>query len=68
MGSGKGSIESWAAVVKSGTVFLEILVPQDTTLPKKMQESKSEEVRKTLENAAHKSPVKCKVVEKNQPI
>lgn len=67
MGSGKGSIESWVAVVKSGTVFLEIWVPEEpNSLSKQIQETKSEEVRQTLKSAAHKLPVKCKVVEKNQ--
>lgn len=50
MGSGKGSPEYWVAVVKPGRVMFEIA-------------GVSEEVaREALRLAAHKLPIKCKVV------
>ena len=50
MGSGKGSLEYWVAVVKPGRVMFEIAgVPEEIT-------------KKTLRLATHKLPVKCKVV------
>lgn len=52
MGSGKGSPEYWVAVVKPGRVMFEIA-------------GVSEEVAKeALRLAAHKLPVKCKVIAK----
>ena len=50
MGSGKGTLEYWVAVVKPGRVMFEI-------------SGVSEEVaREALRLATHKLPVKCKVV------
>ena len=50
MGSGKGTLEYWVAVVKPGRVMFEIA-------------GVSEEVaREALRLATHKLPVKCKVV------
>ena len=50
MGSGKGSLEYWVAVVKPGRIMFEIV-------------GVSEEVaREALRLATHKLPVKCKVV------
>lgn len=50
MGSGKGSLEYWVAVVKPGRVMFEI-------------SGVSEEIaREALRLATHKLPVKCKVV------
>ena len=50
MGSGKGTLEYWVAVVKPGRVMFEI-------------SGVSEEVAKeALRLATHKLPVKCKVV------
>ncbi len=50
MGSGKGSLEYWVAVVKPGRVMFEISgVPEETA-------------REALRLAMHKLPVKCKVV------
>ena len=50
MGSGKGSLEYWVAVVKSGRVLFEISgVPEDVA-------------REALRLATHKLPCKCKVV------
>ena len=50
MGSGKGSLEYWVAVVKPGRVMFEIA-------------GVSEEVaREALRLAMHKLPVKCKIV------
>ena len=50
MGSGKGTLEYWVAVVKPGRVLFEIA-------------GVSEEVaREALRLATHKLPVKCKIV------
>lgn len=52
MGSGKGSPESWVAVVKEGTIMFEVA-------------GVTEEVAKeALRLAAHKLPVRTKVVKK----
>ncbi len=52
MGSGKGSVEYWVAVVKPGRVMFEMA-------------GVSEEVaREALRLASHKLPVKCKIVKK----
>ncbi len=54
MGSGKGSVEYWAAVVKPGRVMFEMA-------------GVSEEVaREALRLASHKLPVKCKIVKKEE--
>lgn len=54
MGSGKGSPEYWAAVVKPGRVMFEI-------------GGVSEELaREAMRLAAHKLPVKCKFVQKEK--
>ena len=50
MGSGKGSLEYWVAVVKPGRVLFEIArVPEEVA-------------REALRLATHKLPCKCKVV------
>ncbi len=50
MGSGKGSLEYWVAVVKPGRVMFEISgVPEETA-------------REALRLAMHKLPCKCKIV------
>ena len=50
MGSGKGTLEYWVAVVKPGRVLFEISgVPEETA-------------REALRLATHKLPCKCKVV------
>ncbi|MBR1478846.1 MAG: 50S ribosomal protein L16 [Lachnospiraceae bacterium] len=52
MGSGKGSLEYWVAVVKPGRVMFEINgVPE-------------EQAREALRLAMHKLPCKCKIVSK----
>ena len=52
MGSGKGSLEYWVAVVKPGRVMFEIAgVPEETA-------------KEALRLATHKVPVKCKIVSK----
>ncbi len=52
MGSGKGAVEYWAAVVKPGRVMFEIA-------------GVSEEIAKeALRLASHKLPCKCKIVSK----
>ncbi len=52
MGSGKGSPESWVAVVKEGTIMFEVAGVTD------------EVAKEALRLAAHKLPVKTKVVRK----
>ena len=50
MGSGKGSLEYWVAVVKPGRVLFEISgIPEEIA-------------REALRLATHKLPVKCKIV------
>ncbi len=52
MGSGKGTLEYWVAVVKPGRVLFEIAgVPEDVA-------------KEALRLATHKLPCKCKVVSK----
>ena len=52
MGSGKGAVEYWVAVVKPGRVMFEIAgVPE-------------EDAREALRLAMHKLPCKCKIVAK----
>ena len=52
MGSGKGSLEYWVAVVKPGRVLFEVAgVPAATA-------------REALRLATHKLPIKCKIVSK----
>jgi large subunit ribosomal protein L16 len=54
MGSGKGSPEGWVAVVKPGKVMFEVA-------------GVSEEIaREALRLAAHKLPVKCKFVKREE--
>lgn len=50
MGSGKGSVEGWVAVVKRGRVIMELAgVPEDAAL-------------EALRRASHKLPIKTKIV------
>ncbi len=52
MGSGKGALEYWVAVVKPGRVLFEIAgVPEETA-------------REALRLAIHKLPCKCKIISK----
>ena len=52
MGSGKGALEYWVAVVKPGRVMFEIAgVPEDVA-------------KEALRLATHKLPCKCKIVSK----
>ena len=52
MGSGKGTLEYWVAVVKPGRVMFEIAgVPED-------------QAREAMRLAMHKLPCKCKIVSK----
>jgi len=54
MGSGKGSPERWVAVVKPGRVMFELAgVPEEVA-------------REALRLAAHKLPVKCKIVKRGE--
>jgi large subunit ribosomal protein L16 len=54
MGSGKGAPEGWVAVVKPGRIMFEI-------------DGVSEEVaREALRLAAHKLPIKCKFVKREE--
>ena len=52
MGSGKGSLEYWVAVVKPGRVLFEV---GNVT---------EEKAREALRLATHKLPLKCKIVSK----
>ncbi|HHU59509.1 TPA: 50S ribosomal protein L16 [bacterium] len=52
MGKGKGSPDSWVAVVKKGTIMFE------------MSGINEETAREALRLASHKLPVKCKIVTK----
>ena len=52
MGSGKGSVEYWVAVVKPGRVLFEVGTVTE------------EKAREALRLATHKLPIKCKVVSK----
>ena len=54
MGSGKGTVEYWVAVVKPGRVLFEIAGVAEET------------AREALRLAMHKLPVKCKIVSKAQ--
>jgi len=52
MGKGKGTVDSWVAVVKPGRVMFEIAgVPED-------------QAKEALRLATHKLPCKCKIVSK----
>ena len=52
MGSGKGTLEYWVAVIKPGRVMFEIAgVPED-------------QAKEALRLAMHKLPCKCKIVSK----
>ena len=56
MGGGKGSPEYWVAVVKPGRIMFEIAgVPDDVA-------------REALRLAAHKLPVRTKVVERERSL
>ena len=52
MGSGKGSVEYWVAVVKPGRVLFEVAGVSEAT------------AREALRLATHKLPIKCKIVSK----
>ncbi len=54
MGSGKGAVEYWVAVVKPGRVMFEISGVSEET------------AREALRLAMHKLPCKCKIVTKAQ--
>ena len=56
MGSGKGSVEYWVAVVKPGRVMFE------------MAGVAEEVAREALRLAGHKLPVKCKFVKKEDEV
>ena len=54
MGSGKGTVEYWVAVVKPGRVLFEIAgVPEETT-------------KEALKLAIYKLPLKCKIVKRGE--
>jgi len=52
MGSGKGSLEYWVAVVKPGRALFEVAGVSEAT------------AREALRLATHKLPIKCKIVSK----
>ena len=54
MGSGKGTVEYWVAVVKPGRVLFEIAgVPEETA-------------REALRLGMHKLPLTCKIVKREE--
>lgn len=54
MGSGKGAPEYWVAVVKPGRVMFELAgIPEEVA-------------REALRLAAHKLPIKCKIVRRDE--
>lgn len=54
MGSGKGSVEKWVAIVKPGKVLFELAgVPEETA-------------REAMRLAAHKLPIKTKFVKREE--
>ncbi len=53
MGSGKGSPEWWVANVKPGRVMFELSYPDEQV------------AREALERAAHKLPLKCRIVRRD---
>ena len=54
MGSGKGSVEYWVAVVKPGRMLFEIAGVSEA------------DAREALRLASHKLPCKCKIVKKEE--
>ena len=54
MGSGKGNLEYWVAVVKPGRIMFE------------MSGVSEETAREAMRLAMHKLPIKCKFVKKNE--
>jgi len=56
MGSGKGSPEWWVANVKPGRVMFELSFPNERT------------AREALLRAAHKLPVKCRIVKREEGV
>ena len=61
MGSGKGSVENWVAVVRAGTIIFEI-----KGLPKDISHKVLEQVSHKLPKNNGKAKVKYKVVERNE--
>ena len=56
MGSGKGNPEFWVAVVKPGRILFELSYPSETT------------AREALERAVQKSPIKARIITREEPI
>jgi len=54
MGSGKGAPEEWVAVVKEGRVMFEVAGVSE------------EMARESLKLAAHKLPIRCKVIKRGE--
>ncbi|TDT70672.1 LSU ribosomal protein L16P [Hypnocyclicus thermotrophus] len=52
MGSGKGNVDGWVAVVKPGRIMFEVSGIND------------ELAKEALRKAAHKLPIKCKIVKR----
>ena len=53
-GKGKGNVEEWVAVVKTGRVLFEVAGLDEATL------------REALRLASHKLPIKCKIIGKGE--
>jgi large subunit ribosomal protein L16 len=56
MGSGKGNVESWVAVVKPGRILFEIAGVDEPT------------AREAMRLAAHKMSVRTRVVSRNMEV
>ncbi len=54
MGSGKGSPDTWVAVVKEGTVMFEVAGVSEAI------------AREALRLAMHKLPIKCRIIKKEE--
>ena len=56
MGTGKGEVEDWVAVVKPGTVIIEIAGVDENT------------AKAAMSRAAHKMPVRCRLVRRRHAL
>ncbi len=56
MGSGKGNVESWVAVVRPGRIMFELSYPDETL------------AREAIERAIQKLPIRARFVTREEPI
>ena len=54
VGSGKGGVEFWVAVIKPGRVLFELSYPNEKT------------AREALLRASHKLPMKCRIIKREE--